>query len=197
MGIVAVPFALTVHGPFSPKSATSLLQPGPPVPAPNAGAGGVARSTAAAAYGAVKFPGFNFEYLDHTADIQIHGWGESLGAAFASCALGMYNYITPLSGVQIREEMREVTVQGHDKDSLLYKFLDELLFLFCTEFFVAREVEVTALDRESWSLTARGRGEIFSRDTHEAGTEIKAITYSAMQILEGDGKAEVFVIVDI
>jgi hypothetical protein len=29
--MVAVPSALTVHGPFSPKSATSLEQPGPPV----------------------------------------------------------------------------------------------------------------------------------------------------------------------
>jgi SHS2 domain-containing protein len=29
------------------------------------------------------------------------------------------------------------------------------------------------------------------------GTEVKAITYSAMQIREADGDAEVFVIVDI
>ena len=166
-------------------------------PLPAAGAGGAARSTDAAAYGAVKFPGFDFEYLDHTADIQIHAWGDSLAAAFASCALGMYNYITPLSGVRAGGEEREVEVRGHDLDSLLFNFLDELLFLFCTEFFVARELEVTALDQDSWSLTARGRGEIFSRDTHVAGTEVKAITYSAMQILQVEGKAEVFVIVDI
>jgi len=109
----------------------------------------------------------------------------------------MYNYITPLSGVRAGGEEREVEVRGHDLDSLLFNFLDELLFLFCTEFFVARELEVTALDQDSWSLTARGRGEIFSRDTHVAGTEVKAITYSAMQILQVEGKAEVFVIVDI
>jgi hypothetical protein len=30
-GVVAVPFSLTLHGPFSPKSATSEEQPGPPV----------------------------------------------------------------------------------------------------------------------------------------------------------------------
>ena len=32
--------------------------------------------------------GFNFEYRDHTADIQIHAWGDSLEEAFAGAALG-------------------------------------------------------------------------------------------------------------
>ena len=41
------------------------------------------------------------------------------------------------------------------------------------------------------------KGAIFDRERHACGTEIKAITYSAMQILEGEGDAEVFVIVDI
>jgi SHS2 domain-containing protein len=37
----------------------------------------------------------------------------------------------------------------------------------------------------------------FVRGKHATGTEVKAITYSAMQIREEDGDAEVFVIVDI
>lgn len=41
------------------------------------------------------------------------------------------------------------------------------------------------------------RGERFDRNHHECGTEVKAITYSAMQIRQADGDAEVFVIVDI
>lgn len=41
------------------------------------------------------------------------------------------------------------------------------------------------------------RGEKFDRQRHECGTEVKAITYSAMQIREAQGDAEVFVIVDI
>lgn len=44
---------------------------------------------------------------------------------------------------------------------------------------------------------ARRRGETFDRQRHACGTEVKAITYSAMQINEGEGDAEVFVIVDI
>lgn len=41
------------------------------------------------------------------------------------------------------------------------------------------------------------RGDIFDRQTHESGTEVKAITYSAMQINETKDDAELFVIVDI
>ncbi len=40
-------------------------------------------------------------------------------------------------------------------------------------------------------------GEIFDREHHEVGTEIKAITYSAMSIAEEEQDADVFVIVDI
>lgn len=43
----------------------------------------------------------------------------------------------------------------------------------------------------------RRHGEKFDRQRHVCGTEVKAITYSAMQINETPEDAEVFVIVDI
>ena len=41
------------------------------------------------------------------------------------------------------------------------------------------------------------RGTTFDRQKHESGTEVKAITYSAMQINENEDDCELFVIVDI
>ncbi|CAL8463463.1 g2997 [Coccomyxa elongata] len=141
---------------------------------------------------------FQFEYLDHTADIQIHAWGRSLEEAFASAGLGMYNYMTPLSDVAVDPACtRTFDVEGHDEQSLLYNFLDELLFVFGTEMLVCREITVVKLDRMLWRIHAIGKGEHFERGRHSSGTEIKAITYSAMQITEKENDAEVFVIVDI
>ncbi len=57
--------------------------------------------------------------------------------------------------------------------------------------------QVVKVDKENWTIEARAKGSLFSRETHECGTEVKAITYSAMQIYERNNEAEIFVIVDI
>lgn len=39
--------------------------------------------------------------LDHTADVQLHAWGNTLGEAFANSALAMFNVMTPISAVKV------------------------------------------------------------------------------------------------
>ena len=92
------------------------------------------------------------------------------------------------------------SASGHDLDTLLFSFLDELLFAFSTDAFACRELCVLGgIDRGAFRLEAVGKGERFDRERHASGTEVKAITYSAMRIVEGekDGGADVWVIVDI
>lgn len=94
------------------------------------------------------------------------------------------------------------SASGHDLDTLLFSFLDELLFAFSTEGFAARELSILGgIDREKFSLEAVGKGEKFDREKHASGTEVKAITYSAMRIVEDTEReqkeADIWVIVDI
>lgn len=142
--------------------------------------------------------GMNFEYRDHTADIQLHAWGKDMSEAFENAGLAMFNYMTPLQGVKIDPTKEKIyKMQAHDMQSLLFAFLDELLFIFNTEFFVCKAIHIIKFDRETWEIEAKGSGETFSPETHAMGTEIKAITYSAMQVVEERDKSEVYVIVDI
>ncbi len=46
--------------------------------------------------------------------------------------------------------------EGHDLPSLLYGFLDELLFVFSTELFLAASVTITSFDRTNFVIEAEG-----------------------------------------
>ena len=65
------------------------------------------------------------------------------------------------------------------------------------EFFVCKRVAVLELDRDAFRIRSRGVGERFQLGRHEQGTEVKAITYSAMRITETPDRTDVLVIVDI
>lgn len=155
--------------------------------------------------------GGRYEYLDHTADVQLHSWGTDLPSALEQAAVAMFGYMTSLPSISIDartsdEVASHVVARGHDLHSMVFAFLDEWLFVFHDTGFVAREVEVVHFDREGWQITSRGRGELLDLDKHPQGTEVKAITYSNMQIQEKEGgnadkdgeeRCDVWVIVDI
>ena len=119
----------------------------------------------------------------------------------------MFGYMTDLDTVS-ECKTEEVSATGHDLDSALFNFLDEWLFLFSAEpFFIPFKIDIIEFERTDVSeesdsegvvtIKARGFGETFDLEKHPQGTEVKAITYSAMQIREKEGFAEVFVIIDI
>jgi len=143
-------------------------------------------------------PPIGYEYLDHTADIQLHGWGPTVSNAFEQGALAMFNYISELDNYEVIPEQNvSVSVEGHDMQSLLFNFLDEFLCAFNCDRMICKEVKILEFDKTAFKIKAEGRGEKFSKAKHTGGTEIKAITYSAMEIYEEDGQAHVLVIVDI
>ncbi len=154
--------------------------------------------------------GVQYAYKDHTADIQIHAWGCDLAEAYAWAALAMFDYMTPLEDCARvpTTRFKEVRASGHDLDTLLFAFLDELLFTFHTEMLICTAVQVCEFNRDEWRIRAIVGGTTFVDGETRQGTEIKAITYSAMKIIErgetsedeesaGVHRAELFVIVDI
>lgn len=93
--------------------------------------------------------------MDHTADVQLHAWGSDLRAALENVAPCMFNYMTDLS--RVREEPTQalrISVSGHDWHTLIFAYLDELLFRFCTDGFCCTRVSIEALDRDKFSLEA-------------------------------------------
>uniref|UniRef100_A0AAV2JGW5 KH domain-containing, RNA-binding, signal transduction-associated protein 1 n=1 Tax=Knipowitschia caucasica TaxID=637954 RepID=A0AAV2JGW5_KNICA len=120
-----------------------------------------------------KYPPINkkYEYLDHTADVQIHSWGNNLEEAFEQCVMGMFGYMTDTETVEPLDTV-DVESQGDDMESLLFHFLDDWLYKFCADlFFIPREVKVLHIDRVNFKIRSIGWGEEFSLDKHPQGTE--------------------------
>ncbi|XP_059167270.1 protein archease-like [Physella acuta] len=147
---------------------------------------------------APEFPEVKYEYLDHTADVQLHAWGCDIRESFEQVGMAMFNYMTTdYSTVELRR-VHEIEVTGEDLLSLLYHYLDEFLFLFSAEpFFFPRIIQITEFDLVNFKLKAVGYGEPFDISKHPQGTEVKAITYSNMQVHTDSANHDVFVIIDI
>ena len=113
----------------------------------------------------------------------------------------MFGYMTDIESVSIKS-CYKIEVEATDLDALLFKFLDELLFLFSAEpFHISRKLKITTLSREpeQHRIECLCYGEEFDLKLHEQGTEVKAITYGSMQINEKpeENYFECFVIIDI
>merc|ERR1712228_937091 len=138
-----------------------------------------------------------YEYLDHTADIQLHSWGNTMKEAFEQISVAMFGYMTDLETVEYIKSF-EINAKGHDMDSLLFHFLDELLVAFSIEeYLLFKDIQITEFDSNNFIIKAIGFGEHMDLSKHPQGTEVKAITYSAMQIKQNDKKSECWVVVDI
>ncbi|XP_023235940.1 protein archease-like [Centruroides sculpturatus] len=142
-------------------------------------------------------PPVKYEYLDHPADVQLHAWGDDLIEAFEQVGVAMFGYMTELEYVEIKMT-GDIEAEADDMLGLLFHYLDEFLFLFSAEpFFIPRKIKILEFDRENFRIKARGYGEVFDLDKHPQGTEVKAITYSNMQVHDNENQHEVFVIIDI
>ncbi|XP_075051335.1 protein archease isoform X2 [Mixophyes fleayi] len=115
-----------------------------------------------------KYPAVikKYEYLDHTADVQLHAWGDTLEEAFEQCVMAMFGYMTDIETVEPIDTV-EVTSEGHDMLSLLYNFLDDWLYKFSADqYFVPREVKVLQIDRMRFNIRSIGWGEEFNLPKH-------------------------------
>lgn len=134
-----------------------------------------------------------YEYFEATADIGLRAYGNDMNEAFENAGLAIFNIISDTSLI-IPERKIEFEVASEDDVSLLYDFLEELLFYHETEFMLFSRFDVE-ID-EKFHLKALIYGEEIDWNRHERKTEIKAITFHKMEVNKTD-HVELQAIVDL
>lgn len=136
-----------------------------------------------------------YEYIEHTADIGVRAYGDSLEEAFASAAEAMFALITDNAGVDPSETVT-LTIESQDQEGLLVNFLSELIVQHETENLVLSGFEVKI---DGNRLDSTMKGEKFSGQKHGGGTHVKAVSYHMLEIVkpEDDQQAYVQVLFDI
>src|SRR3989344_2707725 len=118
-----------------------------------------------------------FEILEHTADGKFRAYGKNLNEAFSNAAIAMFSLMTNIKKVKGKTK-KKIIVEGIDLKSLLYKFLEELLFLFDSQGFLLKEVKSLKINK--YELTAEIIGD--KAKNYEIFGDVKAVTYNEMKI---------------
>ena len=145
-----------------------------------------------------------YDYFDVTADIGFYAYGNSLDEAYENAGLAMFNVITDISKVK-KEESREFEIVSEDLVSLLYDYLEELLFLQDTEFLffsdfkvnIEKIVDGESSNLENYKLTCFACGEEIDWNVHSPKSEVKAITFHKMCVKEDNGVFKLRAILDL
>ena len=138
-----------------------------------------------------------FEILEHTADIGLRAFGDTLSELFANAARGMMAIaFEGESGSQaIRpRQRRKITAQGQDREELLVHFLSEVLYALDTEGWRFSEFRIGTIDPDR--IEAEGWGECKERSEHSR-VAVKAVTYHQVSVARTDQGWEAVVYFDI
>jgi SHS2 domain-containing protein len=143
-----------------------------------------------------------YTFFDKTADAKFQAYGITLDECFKNSQEAimsvMYN-IEELIECN-HDESREIIVQGETLETLLYHFLEEVVFLMSAEFFVGLVDKIQIIHKEEegiYKLKAILTGtQALNLEGHG---EVKAVTYNEMYVKFDEDKDKYFsqVVVDI
>jgi len=133
-----------------------------------------------------------YKFLKHTADIKFQAFGSTLESAFENSALAMANSM--YSGKVLPKIKKIIKVKGKDLESLLYNFLEEILFLLdSTNFFISK-IKIK-INQEDNILVAKLYGD--NAKNYKIGLDVKAVTYNEMFIKKIKSQWVCQVVIDV
>ena len=131
----------------------------------------------------------SFQFIDHTADVGIRVSAATLEGVFETAGLAFAELVTSTDSLEYRVE-RQFNLQEDDIETLLVSWLQELLYLLDTEGYVFGRFQVKLQNSSLAPVDHLAIG-------LEMRSEIKAVTYHQLEVIQSDEGWQAQVIFDI
>lgn len=131
-----------------------------------------------------------YKFLPHTADIKFKAFGKTLNQAFENAALAVTEHLAKEQKIK-PTKTKTIKLEGYDQKSLLYNFLEEIVYLLDAENFLTSKVKVTIKENK---IEAVFHGD---KASNYEVNHIKAATYAEMQIKKSKKGFEVRAVMDV
>jgi SHS2 domain-containing protein len=135
-----------------------------------------------------------FELVDHTGDLGVRVFGESLPRLFEQAAHALTFILTDPATIQLKET-RKFLLEAKTDEELLVTWLNEFVYLFDTEGLLFKTYDVLSV--HDHRLEALAHGEIYIEGRHPIKTTVKAATYHQLKIEHHQGVWTAQVIFDL
>ena len=139
-----------------------------------------------------------FRFHEHTADITLECWAPSINQAFEEAALGTFEVILDTALVEPLQSI-DINVSGIDLKELLVEWVGQLIASIDIESNFYSKFEVISITQENKGFKLKGRawGEPINFEKHDTRTEVKAMTYADLKIIQEPGKTTIWFTLDL
>jgi len=134
-----------------------------------------------------------YKFLKHTADMKFQAFGKTIEECFSNASYALVEIITKDKVKPVIK--KKIIFHGKDKESLLYNFLEEFLFLIDSSNFLLSKIEKIKIDLKKFELIAFISGDNVKK--YKTITDVKAITYNDMFVKSEKDKYTCQVVVDV
>jgi len=140
---------------------------------------------------------FRFSVVEElaSADFIFDAFGMTLEDLFEVCAIACFSAMTDIERVQPSLE-HNLIVDGEDVNELLFNYIAELIFLKDTEKAFFSEFEIRIAE-DGKSLSSVIRGEPIDHSKHIIKTDVKAVTYHGLNVIERNNEFTTRMVLDL
>lgn len=138
----------------------------------------------------------DFEFFEHTADVKFKAYGKNFSRALSNVAKATIDVMTDSSKIK-NKQTKKIFFFSKTKESLVYDFVQKLIFIIDTEGFLTSEVSKLKIEKKGneYYVSAELKGD--NARNYDVHTCIKSATYNDMEITETKKNCTIQMVLDI